>query len=220
MSEKKPYYSICQASKTEETIKKSVFLARAFPIEGADQAEEILEGIRFSEKDASHHPYAYVADIGGEEKKCSDDGEPQGTAGRPILETIDKRELTRVLLVVTRYFGGIKLGAPGLLRAYRSSANQALDQGGKALYLPARLIHLSFSYEFLGKIDYYLKEKKIKEISRSFDDRANLLWILAENLQERVKGDIMEITSGQGVWERGRESWVKKILDEGRDRPL
>lgn len=217
MSEKKPYYSICRASKAEETIKKSFFLARAFPIESADQAEEILGEIRDLEKDASHHPYAYVAGIGGEEKKCSDDGEPQGTAGRPILETIDKRELTRVLLVITRYFGGIKLGAPGLLRAYRSSANLALDQGGKALYLPARLIHLTFSYEFLGKIDYYLKEKKIEEVSRSFDEQANLLWILPQNIQESVKGDIMEITSGRGFWVQGRESWVKKILDEGRD---
>ena len=220
MKEKRPYYSIDKLSQSKEKIKKSEFVGRAFPIENADQAEKILSELRIAEKEASHHPFALISGLSSAEKRFSDDGEPQGTAGKPILDLIEQRELTQVLVVVSRYFGGIKLGAPGLLRAYRSSAKQALDKAGRALFIPAQVIHLSIPYDFLGKIDYYLREQGIVEGSRSFSDKVTLSLILAEPSQARIKEDIMEMTSGQLSWEKGQGTWVKKILDEAWEKQI
>lgn len=218
MTDRKSYLSIHKPSLIRKYIKKSEFIGRAFPIQSPDDVEKILEEMRSLERDATHYTYAYVSGVLRDKKKFSDDGEPQGTAGLPILEVIEEQEMTQILLVVIRYFGGIKLGASGLLRAYRSSAQKALEAAGKALFLPAHVIKLQFAYDFLGKIEYYQRENSIKEIHRSYTDKVEVNWILSEKNQQKIKGDIMEITAGQLKWQKGPETWLKKILDQGQDQ--
>lgn len=118
--------SINKSYSTLYEIQKSKFYAFAYPVFDAKTAEGILGNIRSEHKSATHVCYAYVLDTPKTEK-ASDDGEPSGTAGKPILELLKKKKLSNVLLVVVRYFGGIKLGAGGLVRAYTTAGNMALD---------------------------------------------------------------------------------------------
>lgn len=108
-------------------IQKSKFFSFAYPVFDVDRVGQILDKISKEHKDATHICYAYVLD-NPKAEKCSDDGEPSGTAGKPMLELIKKKKLSNVLLVVVRYFGGIKLGAGGLVRAYTTAGNMALDK--------------------------------------------------------------------------------------------
>ena len=110
----------------------SRFISFAFPVETEDEVKEIVGRLRKEYHDARHHCYAYRLGYLGDRFRANDDGEPSGSAGRPILGQIDSRGLSDVLVVVVRYFGGIKLGIPGLIRAYKTSTAEALDKAGTA----------------------------------------------------------------------------------------
>ena len=110
----------------------SRFISFAFPVETEDEVKEIVGRLRKEYHDARHHCYAYRLGYLGDRFRANDDGEPSGSAGRPILGQIDSRGLSDVLVVVVRYFGGIKLGIPGLIRAYKTSTAEALDKAGAA----------------------------------------------------------------------------------------
>ncbi len=111
----------------EIEVKKSRFVAYAFELKNVDEVKANLEFLRKQHKKASHVCYAYVCNINGVSEKCSDDGEPSGTAGYPILNVIKKKNLSNILVAVVRYFGGIKLGAGGLTRAYTKAASEVLN---------------------------------------------------------------------------------------------
>ncbi len=123
-----PYFTVAKAFVREETIKGSSFIACVTPVKNLAEAHAKLRAVRAAHEGATHVPWAYR--IGGE-VRFSDDGEPGGTAGRPMLEVLAKRELDYVLGTVTRYFGGTKLGAGGLVRAYSGSLAKALDEAGR-----------------------------------------------------------------------------------------
>lgn len=112
---------------TEIEIKKSRFVAYAFELKSLQEVKPILEELKKQHKKATHICYAYVCNIGAVSEKCSDDGEPSGTAGYPILNVVKKKNLTNILVAVVRYFGGIKLGAGGLTRAYTKAAAEVLN---------------------------------------------------------------------------------------------
>ncbi|HTY57523.1 MAG TPA: YigZ family protein [Bacteroidota bacterium] len=134
------------------TVHGSRFLARAVPVGGKEECEEILGGIRKEYFDATHHPYAYRLSPGGMLFRAYDDGEPSGTAGRPILGAIDGAGLTGVLVVVTRYFGGTKLGAGGLARAYRDAARDALRAGGRSTQYLCDTVGVTVSHALVGPV--------------------------------------------------------------------
>ena len=125
-------YTVANDIRTEFTEKKSVFISDIFFVSTEEEASERLEAIKKIYPDATHHCWAYRLRDNGREK-CSDDGEPAGTAGRPMLEVLLSEEITNVCVVVTRYFGGTLLGTGGLLRAYMKSAKDALDAAGVAV---------------------------------------------------------------------------------------
>ncbi len=122
-----PYWTVAKAHERTEEVKGSSFIAFVTPAASLDEINAHLQTIRAKNPDANHHCYAYRLDNA---VKFSDDGEPGGTAGRPMLEVLTKRKLERVLAVVTRYFGGTKLGAGGLVRAYSGALAKALDEAG------------------------------------------------------------------------------------------
>lgn len=142
----KPYRTVKTGSETEYVISRSRFIGRCFPVTGEAEAAEILERIRKQHWDATHNCYAYRLKSGA--ARCSDDGEPQGTAGMPMLEVLNKRNLFDVLVVSTRYFGGILLGAGGLVRAYTRSASDAVEAAGVLCMEPCTgfLLHVAYPY--------------------------------------------------------------------------
>lgn len=153
-------YVIDKDVSNEIIIKNSRFITFLFKIETKNEIENKLELIKKNHPKATHYCYAYIT---SEFKKSSDDGEPGGTAGIPILNVLEKEKLTNVLAIVVRYFGGIKLGAGGLVRAYSKSITEALSKTNYISLVDGYLIELTFDYKNQKNIDYILKDSIIKE---------------------------------------------------------
>ncbi len=159
--------TIKQTVKGQYEIKKSVFIAYAFSVFNEDDIARKLQEIKKQYSDAKHICYAYV--LNSQEKYC-DDGEPNGTAGKPLLDLIKNKKYTNLLLVVIRYFGGIKLGAGGLYRAYITSGLSALDKCTPVQLKQAKHLTLYLSYENANEILARLQDYKIKETSVRYLD--------------------------------------------------
>ena len=127
-----PYTAPAELYRQDMEIKKSIFITHILPVNSEEEAQQALADLRKKYKDATHNCYAWRINAERILEKSGDDGEPQGTAGHPMLHVLQMRKLTNVLAVVTRYFGGIKLGAGGLIRAYGRSVSEAIDQAGLA----------------------------------------------------------------------------------------
>lgn len=157
----KEYKTVQGYSEDEIVINKSRFIGYSKKCEKEDDARNFIEEINKKHYDATHNCYAYII---GEDKsivKCSDDGEPSGTAGVPILETIKKENLTNICIVVTRYFGGIKLGAGGLIRAYTKGSVIAINSNIIVEKLIYSHIKMTLDYTFIGSIQNYLSTNNI-----------------------------------------------------------
>lgn len=157
-------YSIKNNVENTIEIKKSKFITKLYKIDSISEINSILEEIDNEHRNATHVCFAYIID--GKEK-CSDDGEPSGTAGIPILNILKKKNLTNILAVVIRYFGGIKLGAGGLVRAYSNSVVDTLKETSIIELEEGYLIEAEFSYDQMKLIDYILEDKKI--IEKTYD---------------------------------------------------
>ena len=157
-------YTISKNTEKEIEIKKSRFISRIYRIHSLEEVDKVLQELKKEYKDATHYCYAYILD---ENKKSSDDNEPSGTAGIPILQVLEKNNLNYVLCVVIRYFGGIKLGAGGLVRAYTKSVTEGLKMCQKYELIPGYKIEINISYDEQKKLDYIVKEYKI---DKKFDN--------------------------------------------------
>ncbi len=152
-AEPQRFYYTCGDSRTSFTEKKSEFIASCCHAESEAEAISFVQRIRAEFPDARHNVYAYCVGSGGVPvMRFSDDGEPKGTAGMPVLDAITKNGITDVSVVVTRYFGGILLGASGLTRAYSNSATEGLAAAGRIRMVMSRTLKLSFGYDRYGKI--------------------------------------------------------------------
>lgn len=165
-------------------IKNSKFITNLFIIENIEEVNKYLNLIKDKYRDANHNCYAYIID---NIRKCSDDGEPSGNAGIPMMKVLEHKELNNVLVIVTRYFGGIKLGAGGLVRAYTNSVSKALDIVNIIDTVKGYNIDISFNFNDIKHIDYLLKDIKIlnkeyKDIVKyNLNASNNLLEILKQN---------------------------------------
>ncbi|MDR3235487.1 MAG: YigZ family protein [Prevotellaceae bacterium] len=149
--------------------KGSKFLAYAFPIKDAAEAKQHVQQLKKEHFDARHHSYAYRIGLHGEQWRANDDGEPSSTAGKPILGQLLSSDLTNVLVVVVRYFGGIQLGVPGLIHAYRSATADALSHAQIIIETETEYLTFTFPYEALNSIMKLLKEEECDVISQKFD---------------------------------------------------
>jgi uncharacterized YigZ family protein len=162
------YRTIGSFGETEIIIQKSRFICRAKRVESEEEAVQFVHDISKQHWDATHNCYAYlVTDL---IQKSSDDGEPAGTAGRPILEVIHAKELLYTAIVVTRYFGGIKLGAGGLIRAYSQGAAAAIEAAGIIERVMHQQVLLTFDYSFMGKMEHELHKTGYLLDSPQFTD--------------------------------------------------
>ena len=155
------YFTVAGEGIGTLTEKKSRFIATVCPVTSSEQAMQEIEKLRSKYWDARHNVYAYTL-LEGQIKRYSDDGEPSGTAGIPILNVLEKMELQNVLIVVTRYFGGILLGTGGLIRAYGQAAKNGIENAGIVQRCLCNIIAVSCSYTQLGKIEKFAQQQNIK----------------------------------------------------------
>ena len=152
----------------------SRFIAFAYPVETEDQVKELVQALRKEYHDARHHCYAYRLGYKGDVWRASDDGEPSGSAGRPILGQIDSLGLSDVLVVVVRYFGGIKLGIPGLIRAYKTSTSDALSSAQIVEKIAAQNFGISFDYLSMNAVMKVLKDMDLPQSNQMFGERCSI----------------------------------------------
>ena len=201
------YKTLQKEVHTELVIERSRFIAHACPVRSREEAEAYLAGIRETYKDATHNVPAMVIGDAMQIQWGSDDGEPQGTSGAPMVQYLVKEGITNVIVVVTRYFGGIKLGTGGLVRAYTGAARQAVEEAGIREAREMVRLTVSFAYPHLAQIEHLLSEE-----SHSLEDKqfaADVTLVIAtekeraESLLERLRG----ITKG-GVEVVSSEDYV------------
>ena len=186
------YKGIAAASEGLYKDKGSRFIAYAYPVSSEQEIKPLVDALKAEHHAARHHCFAYRIGAGGTTYRSSDDGEPSGTAGRPILGAIDSAGLSDVLVVVVRYFGGILLGVPGLIQAYREAAADALAKAAVVDKLSMKAFVLEFSYGEMNPVQKVLKSiRDLEQISQKFDMQClmqvNVRLSEAENLTERIK---------------------------------
>ena len=204
----KPYKSVKQCSEAEYTVNRSRFIGRCFPVESEEAALCLLGDIRKKHWDATHNCFAYRI---GENAtaRFSDDGEPGGTAGKPIMDVLTGRGLTNVLCVVTRYFGGILLGAGGLVRAYSKSAADAVTKAGVVSYLPGTILDIPMDYSRYGALEGFIRANaEVRNVAFAQNvvvtvavEDTNLLKFMKE-VTERSDGRCTPVTIGTGYMKK------------------
>ena len=183
-------------SYAEYVIKKSKFIARAVHITTEEEAQAYLRDGKKQYWDARHNCYAYQLGMNFEKQKSSDDGEPSGTAGKPILEVLKNKGLTNTLIVVTRYFGGIKLGTGGLIRAYGTAAVAALDNAIIEDYIDCRILYLQTDYSFLSATERLLPDFEAVITKRDFADFVGLTVEVPEDKADEYLLALRDKTNG------------------------
>ena len=175
--------------------KGSIFTGQVFPIANSSEAKSILNDVKKKYYDATHHCYAFKCANG--DSKFSDDGEPSGTAGIRLLNAISHFDLTNVLVVVIRYFGGTKLGVGPLGKAYYLSAMEALEKSTKVVKFPAQKVSLGFSFEMVNVVYKLLAEHEIKILGTDYSESVSLSVIIKMEIVEKVKETLTAATSAQ-----------------------
>lgn len=181
--------SIKKEITNEIIINKSRFITILTNINDINQVKEKLENIKKKYKDATHYCYGYIIE---NHEKCSDNGEPSGTAGLPILNVLKQNNLTNILCVVIRYFGGIKLGAGGLIRAYSTSTSEALNKATITNLVKGYNITIEFSYENIKQINYLLKNYHIK---KDYQTNITYNFDIEENKYQEIESEIKKLSN-------------------------
>lgn len=191
------YQTITEPGRAEYEIQKSLFIAYAAPIGTEEAAREFIHCIKKQDYSATHHCFAYVIGLDDAIQKADDDGEPSGTAGRPILEVLKKHAIKNSIIVVTRYFGGIKLGAGGLTRAYGKSAALGLDKAGITTFVFTKKYQIHVSYTLQGPLENQLIRSGFSIISRDFTNQAVFTVLILPEKQDELFRLVQEITHGE-----------------------
>ena len=187
-------------SATAEIVeKKSRFIAYICPVEDEEQANAFIDSIKKKHYDARHNCSAYIVGTAGELTKCSDDGEPAHTAGRPMLEILKKAELNNVCVVVTRYFGGILLGTGGLVRAYSDAVKAVLEKCEIYELRPYLGLHIATDYSSYGKIEHMAGSKGFIIKNIVYTDGVELDLFIPPEEENECVGSLTNITGGKCI---------------------
>ena len=198
--------------RTETTlvVKKSRFIGLVCRVSNEAEAQQALEERRRQHRDARHHCFAYLLKNGA--MRCSDDGEPQGTAGQPMLEVLKRFGLTDVLVVSTRYFGGILLGAPGLVRAYTQSAADTLEAAPKVELVPCRAYNCTFDFASWARVQTPLTQAGYVADDVSYTDAVRVRYLIQRGMENRFLGHVQNLTQGQTVPEYLGDSMMERSI--------
>lgn len=198
-----PYLTIAQNTTYEQTIKKSRFICSIARVSSEEEAQQFIASIQAANKKATHNCFAYMIGDNDLIQRESDNGEPSGTAGIPILESLKLAKIHNVVAVVTRYFGGIKLGAGGLIRAYSNTTTEAIHQAGLVQRIKQAILKITVTYALHDPLLYYLKENNLEVASEEYGVNVETSIYVNETDLKDVKeklincfNDQLQITEG------------------------
>lgn len=200
------YKTIAERCEARFIEKKSEFIGYLAPVETEGQAVEFINEIRSMHRKATHNCYAYILRENSAARH-SDDGEPSGTAGVPIYEVLRKEGLTDVACVVTRYFGGVLLGAGGLVRAYTRGAKDAVDTAKLKVMALAEQLEISVDYSLYGKLPQIFAEFDVRVSSEDFADNVRITLCVREELSEKLKEKLTDSCNGKIAVENIQKLW-------------
>lgn len=201
----KSYLSVYSATTYEKVIERSRFIANCAHAESEEEARAFIAKVRAEHSLATHNCFAFVADKVGNLMRFSDDGEPQGTAGMPILDVLKNKKLFETAVVVTRYFGGIKLGAGGLVRAYSGTAAEALDLADIREYTPCREVYFTVGYENFDALKKYLSQSDCTVKDTQYSDKVRVLAAVKAADAENFLSAARDFMAGRADAEEGEE---------------
>lgn len=191
------YKTIFSYGCDETIINKSRFIGYAKPIKSEEEALEFIDDIKKKHRDATHNVYAYVVGDQNIIQRFSDDGEPSGTAGLPVLEVINKEKLSNIVILVTRYFGGIKLGTGGLIRAYTKGARIGLEAG----IIIDRVVHLELElivdYSLLGLVENFIQRNKFYIKNIEYLEKVSINLYIEKDISKDFINQIVDLTSNE-----------------------
>jgi uncharacterized YigZ family protein len=190
------YTTVAKEASAEQVIDRSRFIAHIARAFSKEEADAFIASVRAQYRDATHNVPAFIVGEKSELKWTSDDGEPQGTSGPPMLQMLEREGLTNVVCVVTRYYGGIKLGTGGLVRAYTSSAKLALEAAGKHTVKDVSRMSVTIPYTLLGKLQNIEKSEPFTIEEISYTDAVDLTLHMDLEDEERVRALLMELSAG------------------------
>ncbi|MRG68881.1 YigZ family protein [Limosilactobacillus reuteri] len=198
-----PYLTIAKNTTYEQTIKKSRFICSIARVSSEEEAQQFIASIQTANKKATHNCFAYMIGDNDQIQRESDNGEPSGTAGIPILESLKLAKIHDVVAVVTRYFGGIKLGAGGLIRAYSNTTTEAIHQAGLVQRIKQAILKITVTYALHDPLLYYLKENNLEVAGEEYGVNVETSIYVNETDLEDVKeklinrfNDQLQITEG------------------------
>ena len=191
------FRTIKKDGQVQEEIKKSRFICHAKRVYSEEEARNFITAIKKEHYKATHNCSAFIIGERSEIKRTSDDGEPSGTAGVPMLGVLENHNLTNVCVVVTRYFGGIKLGAGGLIRAYAGSVALAVKEIGIIEIKEQAGIAIQMSYAQYQEYNNFLKEHNLMELDTNFTDQVNTMIYIDKEEKENIKAALVEFFNGK-----------------------
>mgnify|MGYP004490566853 FL=1 len=206
------YKTVYEGGESEIVEKKSRFIATVRPVESEEEALKFLEEMKKKYWDARHNCFVYSIGMNREFTRCSDDGEPSGTAGRPMLDVILGEDIYNVAVVVTRYFGGVLLGTGGLVRAYSKAVQEGLAASRVILKKQGISMKITTDYTGVGKIQYIAGERKLPILDSEYTDKVMMKLLVPVQDIESVQKAITEGTNGRAKIEKDQELYYA-LLD-------
>lgn len=193
------YRTILGNSTGEITIKKSRFIASLYQVESEEAANAIIDSLKKKYWDATHNCSAYIIGNDNPIMRCSDDGEPSRTAGKPMLDILLAHKLTNILAVVTRYFGGTLLGTGGLVKAYQSAVLEGLKNSKIITKQLGNKVNIITDYNYIGKLQYYAATENIAILSCDYTDAVSITFLVPLRKKDMVIKKITELTNGSAI---------------------
>ncbi|BCA85336.1 YigZ family protein [Enterococcus saigonensis] len=206
------YLTIQKDGIVETEVKKSRFICSLKRVSTENEAKEFIQSVKKEHWKATHNCSAFVIGEKSEIKRSSDDGEPSGTAGIPMLEVLVKKNLVNIAVVVTRYFGGIKLGAGGLIRAYSHAVSHGIDSIGIVKGKLQQEIAVAITYPQLGKLQNYIENKQIVTKDTLFTDEVVVICLIDEEEIEAFEKNITELLNGQVNFAHGNKIYHEVLV--------
>lgn len=205
------YKTVYEGGEDEIVEKKSRFIATVLPVQTEEEALAFIEKTKKKYWDARHNCFAYIIGERGQLQRCSDDGEPNGTAGKPMLDVLLGNELRNVVVVVTRYFGGTLLGTGGLVRAYSGAVKAGLEASVLITKIWGVKLHIDTDYTTFGKIQYILAQRELKILDTVYTDKVELEVLIPKTVLDIVMSTITEGTNAQAEMTPGEECYYAEI---------
>ncbi|WP_430616811.1 hypothetical protein IGJ66_000623 [Enterococcus sp. DIV0176] len=206
------YLTVKEDSQSEIEIKKSRFICSFKRVTTEEEAKTFIQAVKKEHWKANHNCSAFVIGDKSEIQRSSDDGEPSGTAGIPMLEVLKKNELINVVAVVTRYFGGIKLGAGGLIRAYTQAVSHGLTEVGIVEGTLQQELAVAITYPQLGKLENFLELQQVTVKETRYTDQVIVVCMVDETDISQFKATVTELLNGQVTFEKGPISYHEKLI--------